>query len=121
MIYPITPVPKPRMTTSDRWKKRPPVVRYWAFCDEVLKHGVKLSQCGAYVVFWVPMPKSWTKKKRAQKLGKPHEQKPDLSNLLKALEDACIKDDSKIWHYAGLEKRWAEKGSIEIKYPGGNE
>lgn len=44
----------------------------------------------------------------------PHLQKPDLSNLIKALEDAVYSQDSIIWSYAGLAKRWAYKGSIEI-------
>ena len=35
MIYDITPCPKPRQTQSDKWKKRPPVLRYRAFADEV--------------------------------------------------------------------------------------
>ena len=29
----IQPVAKPRMTRSDRWKKRPVVLKYWQFKD----------------------------------------------------------------------------------------
>ena len=29
MYYPVEPVAKPRMTRSDRWKKRPVVEKYW--------------------------------------------------------------------------------------------
>ena len=42
VVYPITPVPKPRMTRRDRWAKRPCVLRYWAFKDEVRLRRVSL-------------------------------------------------------------------------------
>ena len=32
-IYDITPIGKPRMTRADKWKQRPAVMRYRAFCD----------------------------------------------------------------------------------------
>ena len=38
--YKIKPVPKPRMTQRDAWDKRPCVLRYRAFKDEVRKWGV---------------------------------------------------------------------------------
>lgn len=31
-IYDITPIGKPRMTRADKWKQRPAVMRYRAFC-----------------------------------------------------------------------------------------
>ena len=34
-VYDITPMGKSRMTRADKWKKRPEVLRYRAFCDEV--------------------------------------------------------------------------------------
>lgn len=34
-VFDICPLPKPRMTQRDRWAKRPAVLRYRAFCDEV--------------------------------------------------------------------------------------
>jgi Holliday junction resolvase RusA-like endonuclease len=61
------------------------------------------------------MPKSWSKKKRERMDGQPHRQRPDLSNLIKALEDSLYEDDSKIWQYRGLEKRWGETGQIIIQ------
>lgn len=114
MKYPITPCPKPRMTQKDKWEKRPRVLRYRAFCDECRLRGVHLPVAGAEVHFVLPMPKSWSDTKRAEMLGQPHQQKPDISNLLKALEDAVVKDDSKIWHYAAQSKTWGKEGSIEI-------
>lgn len=71
---------------------------------------------GASVIFFVPVPKSWSKKKKKQYHGKLHQAKPDLSNLLKAFEDAICTEDKYIAHYAGLSKRWVdfETGWIDI-------
>ncbi len=84
--YAITPVPKPRMTQRDKWKKRPVVLRYHAFKDEVRAAGVELEESGQHIIFVLPMPKSWSKKKQREMVGKPHQQKPDKDNLEKALE-----------------------------------
>ena len=107
--YPITPMGKPRMTRRDKWAKRPVVLRYFAFRDLVKLHNVDLPKRGAMVIFCIPMPKSWSKKKKTEMSHKPHEQTPDIDNLLKGLMDAVYKDDSgvsditvrKIWDYEG--------------------
>jgi Holliday junction resolvase RusA-like endonuclease len=114
MIYPINPVAKPRMTQSDKWKKRACVTKYHSFKDQCRLHNVKIETAGASITFNIAMPKSWSPKKKAQMDGTPHIQTPDLSNLLKAVEDAIFADDSAIWNYRGLEKLWAYEGSIEI-------
>jgi len=100
------------MTQRDRWKKRDCVVRYHAFKDEVRLRGIEL---GDKVVaeFRVPMPKSWSKKKKSDMAGQPHQQKPDIDNFLKSLLDACFDDDSKVWSVTAT-KRWAEEGAILI-------
>lgn len=111
--YPITPVPKPRQTQQDKFKVRPRVARYRAFADEVRLRRVQLPEAGARVIFHMPMPKSWSKKKRAEMDGKPHQSRPDVDNLFKALADALYQDDSCIWNVS-ITKRWAVDGSIEI-------
>ena len=80
-------------------------------------YNVELPPEGAAVTFFLPIPKSWSEKKRAEHLGGPHETRPDLSNLLKALEDAVYGDDSHIWQYAGLCKRWGNEGKIVVDIP----
>lgn len=112
--YPIIPVAKPRMTQRDKWQKRPAVLRYRAFCDECRLHKVELPESGAHVIFHVPMPKSWTKKKWAEMGGTAHKQKPDVDNYLKALLDALYQDDACVWDIR-VTKFWAESGSIEIR------
>lgn len=78
ITYPITPVPKPRQTRADKWKQRPAVMRYREFADQVRAAGITLPDCGALVTFYIPMPKSWSKKKRARADGTPHQSKPDV-------------------------------------------
>ncbi len=114
MIYPIVPTPKPRMTQRDKWQKRPAVMRYRAFADECRMRGVTIPEDGSVVVFTLPMPKSWSGRKRAEMNGQPHTQKPDLSNLVKAIEDAVMKDDSAV-HTMAARKVWGERGSIEVR------
>lgn len=110
--YNITPVSKPRMTQSDKWKQRPAVMRYWAFKDVVRKAGITLPD-HARVDFIIPMPASWSKKKKAEMAGFPHRQKPDWDNLGKALSDAIYDDDSHIWSIT-IVKFWGYKGKIVI-------
>jgi Holliday junction resolvase RusA-like endonuclease len=116
--YSITPVAKPRMTQRDKWKDppRPAVAKYRAFCDEALLiHRIILPHEGAHITFGLPMARSWSKARKAAHDGEKHQQSPDLSNLVKALEDACYLDDSVIWHYGSLRKVWAREGYIEIR------
>lgn len=116
-VYPVTPVAKPRMTQRDRWAKRPVVMRYWKYCDNVRELGCHVPEHGGHITFNVPMPKSWSKKKRQAMLGKPHQQRPDIDNFEKGLLDALYEDDSCVWDIRST-KRWAETGSIEIKLRG---
>src|SRR5262245_57443372 len=114
MYYPVTPVAKPRMSQRDKWAERPCVLRYRAYCDRLRLARVKLPE-PCKVVFFLPMPKSWGKGKRALMLGRLHKQRPDVDNLLKGLLDALYGDDS---HVASIwaEKRWAHDGAIMV-YP----
>ena len=114
--YQITPVPKPRMTRRDKWLKppRPCVARYWEFCDLVKANKIKLPESGSRISFFIPMPKSWSSRKKEDYYGEPHQSRPDLSNLLKALEDCLYKEDSHIWSYASIEKLWGYEGAIWV-------
>lgn len=88
---------KPRMTQRDKWKKRPNVLRYREYCDRI-RAVAKLQpdwDCYAIeVTAFVPMPASWSKKKRASMLGKMMRQKPDWDNIGKACGDALFDEDS---------------------------
>ena len=114
----ITPHTKPRMTRSDKWKKRPCVVAYREFKDKLRE---KCSEAGLTelkpqlqtLIFYIPMPESWSKKKKQEMLDKPHQQSPDLDNLCKGFWDAMLTQDNYIYSIRGeLGKYWAEEGMI---------
>ena len=108
----ITPVPKPRQTRSDKWKQRPPVMRYRAFADELRLRVGRIDLNGYTLTFGLPMPKSWSKKKKLEMDGQPHTQKPDIDNLCKSVLDAlCPVSDSHI-HEIALKKVWSKNGFI---------
>lgn len=114
--FDITPVAKPRMVRSDKWKKRPAVERYWLFKGALLvlaKHKKFTLKETITVTFYLPMPKGWSKKKKADMDGTTHQVRPDMDNLIKALQDCLLPEDSHVWKIQA-EKRWAEKGSIHI-------
>jgi len=115
MIINVDPVAKPRMTRQDKWKQRPVVVRYRAYCDELrLKVGKYVPGDTVSVVFIVPMPKSWSNKKKALMNGKPHQQTPDIDNFQKAFLDALCESDSHVWDIRAV-KLWGTSGKIIIK------
>lgn len=119
MFIKVIPVGKPRMTRSDRWKQRPTVMRYWAYKDEVKKQwekaGMPENFDGMFLSIYIPMPKSWSKKKKAKMCGKPHQQKPDIDNLAKAFLDAILDEDKQVYRF-GAEKYWVydEYAGIEV-------
>ena len=110
-IYVIDPVGKPRMTRADSWKKRPCVVKYWKFKDKAKSLGLNKELGNALLARYViKMPKSWSKKKRKTMNGKPHQQKPDIDNIDKAVLD-IIPEDSHVFLSFTI-KIWGEKGMI---------
>jgi len=111
MYYDITPVSKCRMTRRDKWLKRPCVLKYRAFKDECRLKNVKLYP-SMKILFYMPMPKSWSKKKREEMAGKPHQVTPDLDNILKGLMD-ILEDDSHIWDVHAT-KIWSTVGGMDI-------
>ena len=72
---------------------------------------------GCSITFFIPVPPSWSKKKKKLHHGRFHQSKPDLDNLLKAFMDSLMAEDKQIAHIE-LSKRWVdfETGSIEISY-----
>jgi len=122
MIYeiPIDPVPKPRMVASDRYKKRPIVEKYWAFKKWFLllcnRRGLTDLPASIGITFIMAMPESWSEKKKKNYYGSPHQQRPDLDNLVKAVKDCLCKDDSHIWRYTYMEKKWGREGKIIIEF-----
>lgn len=83
---------------------------------EAKRQGFTLPFIGAGIIFNFPMPKKWSKKKRKLLHGSWHDKRPDLSNVLKAFEDALLLEDKEISYYTHLGKRWVDSptGWIEI-------
>lgn len=112
----VVPMGAPRMTQRDRWAKRPVILRYHAFKDELrLKlPGYEIPRA-LDIEFGIPMPKSWSKKKRAEKTGTWHDQKPDIDNLCKAFMDTWKDgEDDKVVYALHAIKLWSEDGYIVL-------
>ena len=114
----IVPVAKPRMTQSDKWKKRPATEKYWKYKDD-LKMLCFLCRWQPKedldIKFILPMPKTWSEKKKKKMDGQPHKQRPDLDNLIKAFKDALLIEDSHIHTYQNMQKVWGREGQIMLK------
>ena len=55
----------------------------------------------------------WSKKKKHEMDGKPHQSRPDKDNLEKALLDAIYEEDSHVWD-SRVTKVWGYYGAIVI-------
>ena len=111
----VAPCSKPRMTRADKWKKRQCVTKFFAFRDAIKQssiHNIALESFD--IEFHIPMPKSWSKKKKALHNGTPHKQRPDLDNYIKAWCDSVFEEDSVVWRFKAS-KRWTDKpGHIKL-------
>lgn len=70
---------------------------------------------GGHLIFYIPVPKSWRKYKKAEMHMKLHQSKPDWDNLAKAWGDSLLLEDK---HIADIRvtKKWtnSENGWIEF-------
>lgn len=95
------PLGKPRMAKRDKWMKRKCVVNYFNWKDRVKMHAAgqipkEVPGC-LFITAYCSMPPSWSDKKKAELLGKPHRQRPDIDNITKAFMDSLWEEDSAIW------------------------
>ena len=104
----VAPCSKPRMTRADKWKKRQCVTKFFAFRDAIKLssiHNIALESFD--IEFHIPMPKSWSKKKKELHNGTPHKQRPDLDNYIKAWCDSVFEEDSVVWRFKAS-KLWTD-------------
>ena len=118
IIFEIVPVGKPRMTQSDKWKKRAVVERYFAYRDAIKLQanllGFELTG-ELEITFYLSVPKSNAKMQKSMHL-QPHTSKPDIDNLLKAFLD-CFGEDKTV-HTVKAKKIWTiENPHIIVRYP----
>jgi Holliday junction resolvase RusA-like endonuclease len=114
-VVAIDPTPAPRQSRRDRWRPSPSVARYRAYRDEIALTIRELPADFFHVVFLLPMPRSWSDRKKSELAGWPHTGTPDKDNLEKGLIDAVYRnrDDSHVWNTAST-KLWAYQGAIVI-------
>jgi Holliday junction resolvase RusA-like endonuclease len=126
-VFDITPCPAPRMTRRDKIftnpnhpnpkkRQRECVRKYFSFKNEVIwtaKSKKYVLQDELNILFFIPMPETWSQKKKDEMNLKPHKQKPDCDNLTKAWLDSFGEDDSFVWNIHAI-KRWGFKGQIIV-------
>jgi Holliday junction resolvase RusA-like endonuclease len=124
----VCPMGAVRMSKSDTWKtdplhpnplkrQRQVVARYFAYKNKVVETCNKLNYTlgnTLNITFYLPMPESWSNKKKSAFLHQPHKSKPDLDNLIKAFMDSMKKSDSDIYQITA-EKRYDYQGYIIVK------
>jgi len=105
------PVAKPRMTKRDTWAKRPCVLRYREFCDRMRAAAGPLPDvppAQIHISIFMPMPVSWSKKKKSAMAHTRQRQKPDFDNFIKSI-DGLFDDDSAIY-WGDCLKTWCWPG-----------
>lgn len=124
MIYefPGDPIPLPRARATrsgfydPAFKAKQNMV--WYFKEKYPEAQVIETPVSISLKFEMKMPKSFSKKKRAQLLGLPHSCRCDLDNLCKFVSDAfngvIWKDDALIWKI-DARKVWAEEGRTVLE------
>lgn len=125
--YVATGLCKHTLSKAGRYRKRR-IERYNAYRVNLFhlakKAGFMLPSSGFSLYFYLPIPPSWTKKKRERMHGQLHLAKPDASNLQKAWEDSLTSSDEGIAQLSGCGKFWfspdkvspeLRQGYIEIK------
>ena len=127
LIFDVVPVGAVRMTQSDKWKINPnhpdpkkrqrvEVAKYFQFKDMVRQQASQMNyKMGdtLEVIFCVPMPLSWSEKKKQRMNKLPVKTRPDVDNYVKAFMDTLTKEDGNVW-LIKAEKRHAFQGSIIV-------
>lgn len=116
-VFYVKPCPAPRMVRSNTWKPTPMVLRYRAFKDElriaVNEQKFQLQET-LDIIFIVPLPESWSMKKKMSMENKPVQVRPDIDNYLKAFMDTMVTEDGFVWKIQA-QKIYGAVGKIIIK------
>jgi Holliday junction resolvase RusA-like endonuclease len=120
--FDIAPVGAPRLSRRDRWDPSPAARRYYAFRDHftLLANAQGLTELPPAMafIFAVPMPASWSKREQAQHIGRMHQNKPDIDNMIKAVLDSLTygkgRDDAHLSTIIFAQKVWADHGAGSI-------
>lgn len=105
------------MTQRDKWLNppRPEILKYRLYKHAIQNYaiieGFNLGEI-LDATFILPMPKSWSKKKKQLMHGKPHIIKPDLDNIIKFVQDSLKPEGDQMIHTIVANKIWGEEGKI---------
>jgi Holliday junction resolvase RusA-like endonuclease len=113
---PIEPMGAVRLSSSDRWSKRPVAKKYFDWKNRfktlisnsaALKTLIaRIEESGKIEIETVhPLPKTWSNKKKRLHYCRPMRAKPDFDNVAKAVCDVLFKEDKRI-HTATISQRW---------------
>jgi Holliday junction resolvase RusA-like endonuclease len=61
---------------------------------------------GLCISYYIPVPKSWSEKKKKLYHGTLHQSTPDIDNLVKATFDSLVREDKYVGHIGSICKRW---------------
>ena len=103
---PVIPMGAVRMTRRGKFVNES-AKRYLTYKDFIKLHINQqakqesiVNQIGVDIVFTMPIPPSWSKKKQREAVGQYHNKKPDIDNLVKGLFDSLNgliwKDDNQV-------------------------
>ena len=125
--FDVVPMGKPSFQKSDkfrtkdhpnpRMRQRPNVGRWIEFKKELVEQAKKqefiMPASGIDIRFKIPMPSSWSQKRKDRMNNMPHQQRPDTDNICKAIFDSLCEEDGYIYHYT-VGKWWGKEGKIII-------
>lgn len=125
--YPVEPMGAVRQNEADKWRGREAVRRYNDFKAQCRDMGVIVPPDGSTITFFITMPKSWSKKKKARMEDQYHRQTPDVDNICKGILDSVLVKCDKTGEMKQFRdeviadirivKRWAIEGCIVIETP----
>ena len=126
-LFDVIPTSAPRMSQSDRWKTNPNhpdpkkrqrevVTRYFAYKDTLKWQAKQMNyefKNHLDIVFIVPIPDSFSEKKKQRLNGTPVKTKPDIDNYVKAFMDSLKHEDGDVWYIKAI-KVYGFKGSVLV-------
>ena len=114
-------IPREKLRTAGL-KRLERIERYNQYKIDLLSlcksKGFKLPSQGLCITFYIPVPKSWSEKKKKLYHGTLHQSTPDLDNLVKSTFDSLTNEDKYVGHIGSICKRWVNypTGWIDFDY-----
>lgn len=105
MTIKTVPVPKGRPRFYGNHAVTPPKTReYEKLVRQSWTHGMLEGPLQVHMMFYMPIPQSYSRKKQLELIGTGHLKKPDLDNLVKSvldgLQGVCFENDSQVCELA---------------------